>query len=119
MKSLVEQARSIRQIQIGCLDNPDAANDSGDINAFYKIPWRVKNSESRDWLIAALVAEGVDVGAGFKGFMRRTASRCRHVGDLNHSQTAATSTVLLHHACLLGDNELITQIANAFAKLDG
>lgn len=95
--------------------------------SFYKLAWRYDDKvtgRSRDAFIAAIQAEGVAMDAGFRGFTRRGAKRCRRVGNLTHSSRAAEQTVLLHHPVLLGsDSELelvataIHKVLNAFAEL--
>ena len=71
----------------------------------------------RDHLVAALVAEGLDVGAGFRGFARRGTRRCRQAGPLTHSRAAAENTLLLHHPVLLQPPAVISRVAGALHKV--
>ena len=75
------------------------------------------NGRSRDEFVAAILAEGVLVGAGFRGFVRRGARRCRSTGALIHAAKAAESIVLLHHPALLLPSEKIELIGHAFRKV--
>ncbi len=88
---------------------------------FYKLPWHYVASElgerSRDEFVHALQAEGVQTGSGFRGFVRRTARRCRKVGELPHSQRAVNTTLLLHHPILLESDERLDALAAALAKV--
>ena len=68
-------------------------------------------------LIAALQAEGVMMDEGFRGFARRTAGRCRVVGDLPNARRAAAGTVILHHPVLLEPPETIARVAQAIRKV--
>lgn len=87
--------------------------------AFYKFPIRVANSLARQPIIDALAAEGVPAAAGFRGFTKRSARRCDKHGKLQNSQRAAEQTILLHHPCLLSEDEqLIQQIAVAIKKVE-
>ena len=88
--------------------------------AFYKVGLAVHSDSgdrSREELIHALRAEGVDVGEGFRGFYRRSSARCRQVGDLQVARHAAESTVLLHHPVLLEDARTIGRVVAAFTKV--
>lgn len=88
---------------------------------FYKLPFLldkvVASAVSRDEFVEALKAEGAPVGAGFRGFVRRSVRRCRKVGDLANSRRAAEQTILLHHTALSAPPETVQQIAEAFEKV--
>ncbi len=88
--------------------------------AFYKLPWLLRD-RPRGWprvdFIAALNAEGLQVGEGFRGFLRRSPRRCRKVGTLVQSQIAAQQTVLLSHPILLQPESVIVQAAQAIEKI--
>ena len=88
---------------------------------FYKVPWYYVANELGDCplgdFIAALEAEGVQVGPGFRGFVGRTSRRCRKVGELPHSQRAAESTLLLHHPILLESDARLDALAGALKKV--
>ena len=90
--------------------------------AFYKLPWLLRdrsNGWSRADFIAALVAEGVQVGDGFRGFLRRSPRRCRKIGTLAQSQIAAQQTVLLSHPVLLESDSVIDKVIEAIEKVAG
>lgn len=88
--------------------------------AFYKFPWLLKDRTpgwTRSEFIAALWAEGIPVGEGFRGFLRRSPRRCRKVGTLVHSQVAAQQTVLLSHPPLLEPSTTIELLAQTIIKV--
>ena len=82
---------------------------AGDMPSFYKVPIRIKAGApfDRASFLAVVEQEGIMLAEGFRGFAKRSARRCRSVGDLEHSRTAAAQTMLLHHPILLsGDNHI-------------
>lgn len=89
--------------------------------AYYKFAlWfdeRVLLSRSRAAFVAAVEAEGVAIGTGFRGFVQRGASRCRKVGELTHSRAAAEQIVLLHHPVLLADEATLDRVALAVRRV--
>lgn len=88
--------------------------------AFYKLPFLLKDRTpgwARIDFIEALKAEGLPVGDGFRGFLRRSPRRCRKVGTLVNSQVAAQQTVLMAHPVLLAESELQDRVAAAIAKV--
>lgn len=95
------------------------ANSEQGKTAFYKLPWQLRDSSSgwsRADFIAALIAEGLQVGEGFRGFLRRSPRRCRKVGTLVQSQIAARQTVLLSHPVLLEPDSVIDKVIEAIEK---
>jgi perosamine synthetase len=100
---------------------------SADIPAFYKLPWLLTGNNNdcdspefeqlRRRFIATIQAEGVAIDEGFRGFARRTSSRCRVVGDLTNARRAAAGTLLLHHPVLLESAEVIARVAGAIRKV--
>jgi len=88
---------------------------------YYKLAWRLESAGGRpvdrDRFIAAVRAEGVAMGAGFPGFARRSARRCRRSGSLDASTAAANQTVLLHHPVLLQPIAVIDHVATAIEKV--
>ena len=106
---------------LGALEQLDNLDDSQNVNtAFYKLPWLLKDlpvRQTREEIIASLIAEGLPAGAGFRGFLRRSARRCRKIGPLAHSQIAAQQTVLLAHPLLLQPESVIDQAAKAIEKV--
>ncbi len=89
--------------------------------AFYKLPWLVDTSDLGDVpiarLAAALVAEGIGIGQGFKGFANRSSRRCRKINQLPHSRRAAETTLLLHHPVLLASQEQLDAVVQGMAKV--
>ncbi len=89
--------------------------------AYYKLAlWHdpaVFAKRSRDGFVAAVEAEGVAIGAGFRGFAARGASRCRKVGELSNSRAAAERLMLVHHPVFLEPAETIERVANAIDKV--
>ena len=89
--------------------------------SFYKLAWDFDASESgwksRDQLVSALQAEGLAVGAGFRGFARRSTRRCTKVGNLLQCLSASERTILLHHPVLLEPERVIDRVAFAFRKV--
>ncbi len=92
-----------------------------DLSAYYKLAWRYLpaigdtrtdcSHPSRDELICRLQKEGIGLDAGFRGFHKRSANRCRLAGNVKHSQSAAEATLLLHHPILLEDATRIDLLA--------
>ncbi len=109
--------------------------------AYYKVALRydeqAAGGRTRAQFIETIRAEGVAVGPGFRGFVRRGvgragvgragvgragvgragATRCRAVGNLKHAANAAATTVLLHHPALLQPANQVDVIAHAFQKV--
>ena len=111
--SQIEPLGSLRQLE-NLADDPDLNT------AFYKLPWLLRDHSpgwAREDFIAALIAQGLPVGAGFRGFLRRSARRCRKTGPLVQSQIAAQQTVLLAHRLLLQPNSVIDQAIQAIEKV--
>ncbi len=96
---------------------PGAAEDDP---AYYKLGFLFMPGESaavsREALIAAAQRRGVPIDAGFKGFVHRTARRCRHVGELANSKTAAEQLLVMHHPLLLESADSIEQAAEALRQ---
>jgi dTDP-4-amino-4,6-dideoxygalactose transaminase len=72
---------------------------------------------TRAEFIAAVRAEGIAVDAGFRGFLSRSARRCRRPDRLPVAEAAAASTVLLHHPVLLEPLEVIDRVADTIVGL--
>ncbi|MDG1873971.1 MAG: DegT/DnrJ/EryC1/StrS family aminotransferase [Mariniblastus sp.] len=88
--------------------------------AYYKLPWLLRDRTpgwSRADFIHALATEGIPIGDGFRGFLRRSPRRCRKIGTLVNSQIASQQTVLLNHAILLQPESIIEKILTAFEKV--
>ena len=86
-------------------------------SAWYKLPWLLGGNDEREVVVSRLKAEGVPIDVGFRGFAKRTARRCRKVGDLKNAQRAAGRTVLLHHPALLESVGTRQQIVSGFEKV--
>jgi len=90
------------------------------IPAYYKIPWLLKDRTpgwSRSELVNALKAEGLPMGEGFRGFLRRSPRRCRKTGTLVNSQIASQQTIVLHHPVLLESEDTLELVAAAIHKV--
>ncbi|MEM6328916.1 MAG: DegT/DnrJ/EryC1/StrS family aminotransferase [Planctomycetota bacterium] len=88
--------------------------------ALYKVPWLLGETfpvDRRAALVAALNAEGVPFGEGFRGFVSRSTRRCRSATGTTHARRAADQTILLHHPCLLGSATTLDAIAAALHKV--
>ncbi len=91
-----------------------------DATAWYKLPiaYRPKSGgPHRAAVLAALGAEGIDIGPGFHGFWKRPERVCRHAGPLPRSEAASEELMLLHHPLLLAEDEMLQRAADAFAKV--
>lgn len=88
--------------------------------SYYKLAFQfepaTQEEQARDEWVRAARAEGVAIDTGFRGFVRRSARRCRQIGRLVHSQSAASSTVILHHPVLLQPSDVINRVAHAMTK---
>lgn len=99
---------------------PPAALRAGDRTAWYKVAWQldtVRLRSTRDWIVAALQAEGAPIDVGFRGFAKRSSQRCERLHALPHAMSAAANTILLHHPALLSSSESIRQICGALGKV--
>jgi dTDP-4-amino-4,6-dideoxygalactose transaminase len=104
-----------------------ASNRDADTSAYYKFAWRYQpvigerepdcSHPSRDAVICALQSEGIAIDAGFRGFNRRSANRCRIAFELTHSESAAASTLLLHHPILLQEAAQIELLAATIKRI--
>ncbi len=56
---------------------------------------------ARSFVMRKLFDFQIEIGPGFNGFARRSASRCRQPTPLNNSRVAADATLVLHHSHLL------------------
>ena len=97
----------------GNLVRPETQTNS----AWYKLPWLLRDGLERETVVSRLRAEGVPMDVGFRGFAKRTARRCRKVGDLANAVRAASSTILLHHPALLEPAETRAQIVSGIKKV--
>ena len=123
------RAESVRELREALSDVteliPPPTSDQN-LSAYYKAAWRYSPATddaqpdcghpTRDALICQLQARGVAIDAGFRGFGKRSANRCRVASDLAKSQSAAETTLLLHHPILL-QPELIKPLAHAMRKV--
>ena len=88
--------------------------------AFYKVPIRVKEGApfDRASFLSVVQQEGIMLAEGFRGFAKRSARRCRNVGDLKHSRSAAEQTMLLHHPILLSDDSDIDRLIETLGRAE-
>ncbi|QGJ72248.1 Aminotransferase class V-fold PLP-dependent enzyme [Planctomycetales bacterium 10988] len=91
------------------------------VPGYYKVGIRYVPEElgglSREEFVAIIREEGVDLGAGFRGFGRRSETRCRRVGDLTQSRLAGRLMLVLHHPILLEEQEALDHVVQAFRKV--
>jgi dTDP-4-amino-4,6-dideoxygalactose transaminase len=120
----------VQQLIAACRDVPGLEllpePDAGSIPAFYKLAFLLRPAAAehdagcaaaiRDRYLAAVQAAGVALDAGFRGFTRRGAARCRVVGSLPHAARAAAGTLVLHHPVLLESSATIAQVAEVIAQ---
>ena len=97
------------------------SGEKSDMSSFYKLAWSYDASQlgdvPREQFLAAVRAEGVALDAGFRGFVKRSARRCRVAGELTESARAAEAAVILHHPVLLESAETIERVAMALEKV--
>jgi len=115
---------ALRPVQSSLPVEAGEASVSGDTSAmssFYKLAWFYDRSQlgdvPRERFLAAVQAEGVALDAGFRGFVKRSARRCRMAGELTESARAAEATVILHHPVLMESAETIDRVAMALEKV--
>ncbi len=73
--------------------------------SYYKLsmllsPELAEPNKKAQW-IAAVQAEGIPIGEGFRGFAKRSTHRCRSVGTLTNARAMADRGIVLHHPVLL------------------
>jgi perosamine synthetase len=111
---LVDRLSGIRGLTPVMIDT-----DLGDAS-YYKVAWLYDpdafGGRSRHEFLAAVQAEGVAMGEGFRGFVRRSNRRCRMAGTLEASRAASERTVLLHHPVLLQGTDAADRVAWAIEK---
>ena len=114
LHSLLEHEAELQPV--ACPQNPAAAS-------FFKLAWllgsqtRCGASIDRDFFLAAVNAEGMQVGAGFRGFAKRSPRRCRKPVPLPNSIAAAERTIMLHHPILLESPEQIETAADVIRRV--
>jgi dTDP-4-amino-4,6-dideoxygalactose transaminase len=112
---LLERVRSIPGLH--ALQNRSPDSQPG----YYKLAWlylaEKLGDRPRDEFIAAMQAEGVAIGAGFRDFSRRSLRRCRHAGELTNARRAGDTMVVLHHPVLLGGQSALSQVDAALRKV--
>jgi perosamine synthetase len=89
--------------------------------AYYKMGFQYLPEElagvAREEFTACIRAEGVALDSGFRGFGRRSASRCRRADDLAEVRRASEGTLVLHHPVLLEPDETLDCVALAIRKV--
>lgn len=111
---LIDQTRSIETLSGLQQIVPET------LPAFFKLPWLLKDDPSgwtRTDFTRALQSEGLPIGEGFRGFLRRSPRRCRKIGTLANCRIAAQQTIILHHPILLKDQSTMEAIVEAFKKV--
>jgi perosamine synthetase len=81
---------------------------------------RAGQSESaliRNWLVWRLEQLGISVGAGFKGFVHRSSSRCRRDVPLKRASHLSDCTLVLSHVHLLDPNTGESTVEQVVAAL--
>ena len=93
---------------------------AGMMPAFYKVPIRVEEGApfDRESFLTVVQAEGIALAEGFRGFAKRSARRCRSVGDLVHSRAAAARTMVLHHPILLSNDADIQRLIETLGRAE-
>ncbi|HIA19567.1 MAG TPA: aminotransferase class V-fold PLP-dependent enzyme [Planctomycetes bacterium] len=119
-----EHLTALRPVQSSLLvqaGEASAASDASAMSSFYKLAWSYDLNQvanvPRDQFLAAVQAEGVALDAGFRGFVKRSARRCRVAGELTESARAAEATVILHHPVLIESVETVDRVAMALEKV--
>ncbi len=105
--------------QIADLPLLPLVNEAEGDPAYYKLGLRhvATGNASREAFLAAAQAEGVPLDAGFRGFVLRSARRCRTSGELLQSREAAQRMMVLHHPILMESSEVIDSIAQGLRKV--
>lgn len=125
LKKLTEQRNQNAMSLITMTDSLDGLSSLSQatqnvVPSFYKLPWLLKDRTpgwSRADFVHALSAEGLAIGEGFRGFLRRSPRRCRKVGTLVNSQIAAQQTVLLSHPILMQPESAMELVGQAIEKV--
>jgi dTDP-4-amino-4,6-dideoxygalactose transaminase len=91
--------------------------DASNRPSYYKVGLRLDASIDRTTWLAAMQSAGVAVDAGFRGFYRRSAKRCRRAGDFAAAINAAEHGVVLHHPVLLQPLEIIEELAAVMTRV--
>ncbi len=119
-----QRAESVRLLRQLCqplrLLQIVADSDPESMPSYYKVAFRYDRQHARgdrDEFLAAVQAEGVAMGPGFRGFFRRGAKRCRLTGPLPHCLDAAANTALLHHPALLQGDDYVQRLAQVIAQV--
>lgn len=120
-----KRAASVRRLLAGLADlemlRPVSLCESENAHAFYKLAWLWdplgQINVPRELLLSTIQAEGIAIDTGFRGFVRRSARRCRKPSTLECSQQAADATVLLHHPILLESTGVIDRLAETMTRI--
>ena len=113
VRGLLAQLGEDARLRAVALDRPECSP------SYFKLAWLYQphRQTSRETFLAASQAEGIPIDAGFRGFTHRGPRRCRRLGPLTHSRTAAERTVLLHHPILLQPATTIERLAQGIRKV--
>jgi len=112
--------------KIGLLLNPSILQSTLVQQIVHKSTNRSESplSIAREWLLGKLAdyqtntGQQIELGAGFKGFVKRSASRCRQPVPLDNSRIAADATLVLHHSHLLDPSTGANTIDRVLAAFD-
>lgn len=118
-QSAVRIAEAVNALDgLHSLQNRDGVDQLSTLGSYYKLPIMIEEgfAVDRAKLLSVLQPEGIAIDVGFRGFLKRSRRRCRSIGDLSHSQIAATQTILLHHPILLSDDESIDRLIDALKR---
>ena len=74
--------------------------------------------DAREIVLRSLYAHKIEVGPGFKGFVRRSVNRCRQPVPLTNCRAAAERTIVLHHNHLLDLQTGVSTIEQVKAAFD-
>jgi len=100
---------------------PVLAHQQPGLPSYFKVALRYDPQaacgRTREQFIDTMIAEGVAVGPGFRGFVRRGGRRCRSSGELTSAANAAATTIVMHHPALLQPVHEIARIVRAYQKV--
>jgi dTDP-4-amino-4,6-dideoxygalactose transaminase len=120
---LANVRRLLQQVALIGLEPVQLVSDHTYSAAFYKLPFFLPDRSGagpeiprEDW-IAHFQAAGLAIDAGFRGFAKRSSSRCRQVGELTNARRAARSTLVLHHPVLLQSAATIDEVGAILARV--
>lgn len=107
-----ERAKSFQRLRDRLAEVPELDSVDGAYTDFFKVPFRLVNTDHKQAIIDELRSQGILINHGFRGFVGRSSRRCLSPVELTHSRDAAQSTLVLHHPCLLSDSfdEIVAEV---------